>query len=47
MSRYRVVFRQEALENLEELYDFIADAGSPQNAANFTESNSLVLREFR
>ncbi|MFD4422149.1 type II toxin-antitoxin system RelE/ParE family toxin [Agromyces sp. NPDC058484] len=38
MSRYRVVFRREALEHLEELYDFIADAGAPDNAAGFTES---------
>lgn len=38
MSQYRVVFRQEALEQLEELYEFIADAGSPENAADFTES---------
>ena len=30
--------RPEALEQLEELYDFIADAGSPGNAAGFTES---------
>ena len=38
MSHYRVVFRREALEHLEELYDFIADTGSPENAASFTES---------
>ncbi|CAN5221863.1 hypothetical protein BH09ACT1_BH09ACT1_17940 [soil metagenome] len=38
MSRYRVVFSQEALEQLEELYDFISDAGSPHNAADYTES---------
>ena len=38
MSHYRVVFRREAIEHLEELYDFIADAGSPDNAAGFTES---------
>ena len=38
MTRYRVVFRPEAAQQLEELYDFIADAGSPGNAAGFTES---------
>lgn len=38
MTHYRVVFRREALQQLEELYDFIADAGSPANAAGFTES---------
>ena len=38
MSHYRVVFRREAIEHLEELYDFIADASSPDNAADFTES---------
>lgn len=38
MSSFRVVFRREALEQLVELYDFIADAGSPDNAASFTES---------
>jgi len=38
MSRYRVAFRREALDQLEELYDFIADAGSPDNAARFTHA---------
>lgn len=38
MTGYRVVFRPEALEQLEELYDFIANAGSPGNAAGFTEA---------
>ena len=38
MSHYRLVFRQEALQQLEELYDFIADAGSPATAASFTEA---------
>lgn len=38
MTHYRLVFRREALQQLEELYDFIADAGSPANAASFTES---------
>ena len=38
MTRYRVVFREEALQQLEELYDFIVEAGSPSNAVSFTES---------
>ena len=38
MISYEVVFRQEALDHLEELFDFIADAGAPENAASFTES---------
>ncbi|MEP6844064.1 MAG: type II toxin-antitoxin system RelE/ParE family toxin [Pseudolysinimonas sp.] len=38
MTDYRVVFRLEALKQLEELYDFIAEAGSPPNAATFTDS---------
>lgn len=38
MTHYRVVFRPEALAQLEELYDFIAHAGSPGNAASFTEA---------
>ena len=38
MNHHRVVFRPEAVEHLEELFDFIADAGSPDNAASFTES---------
>lgn len=33
-----MVFRREALEQLEELYDFISDAGSPDTAAAFTEA---------
>lgn len=32
------MFRPEAAQQLEQLYDFIADAGSPGNAAAFTES---------
>lgn len=35
VSRNRVVFRREAARHLEELVDFIADAGSPDNAASF------------
>ena len=46
MNRYRVVFQQEALEDLEELYDFIADAGSPENAASFTESIVSFCESF-
>ena len=38
MNHYRLVFRQEALQQLEELHYFIADAGSPATAAGFTES---------
>jgi toxin ParE1/3/4 len=46
VNRYRVVFRQEALEDLEELYEFIADAGSPENAASFTESIVSFCESF-
>lgn len=35
---HHVVFRREALQQLEELYDYIADAGSPENAARFTDA---------
>lgn len=38
MKAYRVAFRREALLQLEELYDYVADAGSPQNAARYTEA---------
>lgn len=38
MSGYRVVFRREALQQLEDLYDYIADAGSPDNAARYTDA---------
>ena len=38
MTGYRVVFRREAIQQLEELYDYIADAGSPENAARYTEA---------
>ena len=44
-----MVFRKEALEQLEALYDFIADAGSPGNAAGFIEAIVLFcegLGEF-
>ena len=38
MTALRLVFRPEALNQLKSLYDFIADAGSPDIAASFTES---------
>lgn len=38
MTAHRVVFRREALEQLEELYDYIADAGSPESAARCTDA---------
>ena len=38
MSLNPVGFTREALAQLEELYDFIAEAGAPDSAAGFTES---------
>jgi len=38
VNRYRVVFRREAIQHLEELYDYISHAGSPENAARYTEA---------
>lgn len=38
MTDYRLVFRPEALHQLQSLYDYIADAGSPETAARYTES---------
>jgi plasmid stabilization system protein ParE len=38
MSAYRVVFRQEALRQLDDLFNFIASAGSPENAARYVEA---------
>jgi toxin ParE1/3/4 len=38
VTRYPVAFRPEALQQLEDLYDFIAAASSPANAEGFTES---------
>ncbi|HLR56423.1 MAG TPA: type II toxin-antitoxin system RelE/ParE family toxin, partial [Actinomycetales bacterium] len=38
VNGYRVVFRREAIQQLEELYNYIADAGSPENAARYTEA---------
>lgn len=40
MTSRHVVFRREALQQLEELYDYIADAGSAENAARYT--NAIV-----
>lgn len=40
MTYYHVVFRHEALKQLEELYDYISDAGSPENAFRYT--NGIV-----
>lgn len=37
MTDYRVVFRREALQQLEELCEYLANAGSPANAARYTE----------
>lgn len=34
----RVVFRREALAQLDELYDFVAAAGSPMAAANLVDA---------
>lgn len=36
--KYRVVFSPEALEQLAELYRYIADAASPDVAAQYTEA---------
>jgi len=33
VTGYRVVFRREAIQQLAELYNYIAVAGSPENAA--------------
>ena len=38
MTAYRIVFRREALRQLDELYDHIADAGSSDNAARYTDA---------
>lgn len=38
MTAHRVVFRREALRQLDELYDYIADAGSPAGAARYTDA---------
>lgn len=38
MKEYRVAFRREAILHLEELHDYIAGAGSPRNAAQYTEA---------
>lgn len=38
MNGYRVMFRREAIQQIQELYDYIAAAGSPENAARYTEA---------
>lgn len=38
MNRFRVTFRPEALAQLDELYDYIAEASSAASAADFTHS---------
>lgn len=38
MSGYRVVFGRDAAQQLEDLYEYIADNGSPDDAAQFTEA---------
>lgn len=38
MTEYRIVFQREALRQLEGLYCYIADAGSPDNAARYTDA---------
>lgn len=38
MTSYHVVFRREALQQLEELYDYIADAGPSENATRYTDA---------
>lgn len=38
MTAHRVVFRREALRQLDELSDYIADAGSPAGAARYTDA---------
>ncbi len=37
-ARRRVVFRREALAQLEDLYDYVADHGSPQAASDLVDS---------
>lgn len=38
MTRYRVEFRREALDDVEELYDHIAEARSAADAASFVDA---------
>lgn len=38
MSGYRIVFGCDATQQLEDLYDYIADNGSPDDAAQYTEA---------
>ncbi|CAN5270779.1 hypothetical protein BH11ACT1_BH11ACT1_14040 [soil metagenome] len=37
-ARRRVVFRREALAQLEELYDYVAEAASPHTASELVDS---------
>lgn len=46
MTGYRVVFRREALQQLEDLYDYIADAGSPDDAARYTDAIVTYCQGF-
>lgn len=38
MTARRLLFRREALTQLEDLYDYIAETGSPDSAAHFTQA---------
>lgn len=38
MTSHLVAFRAEAIEHLAQLHDYIADAGAPDSAAEFTEA---------
>ena len=38
MKPYRVAFRREAMLQLEELHEYVAEAGSPRNAARYTDA---------
>ncbi|GAA4388117.1 type II toxin-antitoxin system RelE/ParE family toxin [Brevibacterium sp. NPDC049920] len=40
MNDYRVVFGRDSLSQLDDLYDYIADADSPDTALRFT--NAIV-----
>lgn len=46
MTAHRVVFRREALRQLDELYDYIAEAGSPDNAARYTDAIVTYCEEL-
>ena len=38
MTARPLVFRRKALTQLEDLHDYIAEAGSPESAAHFTQA---------